>query len=67
MEQALKAKKEELNTHYNTVLSLARNHRIIDGEAFRSKMGSLLIKHMETLMQAQHDEAERIVGRRGSQ
>ena len=67
MEQALKAKKEELNTHYNTVFCIARNHRIIDGEAFRSKMGSLLMKHMETLMQAQHDEAERIVGRRGSQ
>ena len=66
MEQALRTKKEEVNTHYNYVFSLAHNNRIIDGEAFRSKMSPLLIKHMETLMQTQHEEAERIVRQRGS-
>lgn len=64
MEQALRTKKEEVNAHYNSVFSLAHNHRIIDGEAFRSKMRPLLIKHMVTLMETQHEEAEHIIRQR---
>ena len=59
MEQALKKKREELNQHYNYVFSLAYNHTIIDGEAFKAKMSPLL-----ALMQTKHDEAERIVASR---